>query len=79
MSEKQLTGTKTHQGDVAENPAAQNATDALVGGGKGWLGGPQNGNEIPGNGGNGGNGGEKTEGAYQTAAHSTGFADPKQK
>jgi hypothetical protein len=58
--------------------------------GQSWLGGPQNGNEIPGNGGNGGNGGnasgsgnagngEKTEGAYQTAAHSTGSEHPKQK
>jgi hypothetical protein len=36
----------------------------------GWLGGPQNGDKTP---------NKKTEGAYQTASHSTGWEDRKRK
>jgi hypothetical protein len=79
MSEIQSEGlstaaqNSTKQKEIARNPQTgefqepsnlENAKNGKEG--SEWLGGPQNGNETP---------GKQTDGAYQTAAHSTGYTD----
>lgn len=73
--------------NIIQDPPEYNAENAKnLKEGSDWLGGPQNGNETPGEAEktlqekpssdiSGPTGSGKIEGAYQTAAHSTGYTD----
>ncbi|HEY1216405.1 MAG TPA: hypothetical protein VGE93_22510 [Bryobacteraceae bacterium] len=56
----------TAQNTVQDPPEYNAGTDRNLNKDSDWLGGPQNGDEAP---------STSTEGAYQTAAHSTGYTD----